>query len=65
MNIPLYKNMHLNNTQKKNRNPSKKETRALEERDDMTYEWLESPPDQESGTQPNDDAYETLPVIEY
>lgn len=57
--------MQYKNTQKKNRNPSKKAERAFKKRDDVTFEWLESPPDQEPGTQPDDDAHATLPVIEY
>lgn len=58
--ITLYKNMKYKNTQKNNRNPSKKE-----KRDEVYFEWLESPPDREPGTQSHNDAHETLPVIDY
>ena len=58
--------MHLKNTQKKNRKPSKKEkAQTVDNSTDVHYEWLESPPDLEPGTQPYGDAHAKLPVIDY
>ncbi|MEX0287778.1 MAG: hypothetical protein AB3N14_01605 [Flavobacteriaceae bacterium] len=65
-NISLYKNMHFNNTQKKNRNPSKKEkAETVDNSTDIHYEWLESQPSLALGNRPYDHEYEKLPVIEY